>query len=199
MKNVLFIECAPNDEPAEYQFFVALLKTWGLSDRLEIVRVGGSGKLQDFFTQMQKIQDQGRKNLIVFDGDEYEGKKGCKAIREKILAKIKKWNKEEKEERSLNPEIFLMPDDQTNGCVETLMECSARKKEFLSCFECYVKCLQGHDGFLPNQKAKMFAYMETCIKNFPKDKEIGCAFLDENLWDLEAEELQPLKEFLRKY
>lgn len=196
MKNSLYLECPSDRSSVEYEFFDCLLKTWGLADRLEIVGVGGNGKLHEFFTKMQKDQDGGGKNLIVFDGDEYDGEKGCKAIRKKILAKIKKWN-EEDEDHSLAPELFLMPDDQTEGCVETLIEHAARRKEFLNCFECYVKCVLGHGGFLPDQKAKIFAYMETCINKFQKNK-VRRAFLDDKLWDLEVKELQPLKDFLIK-
>lgn len=196
MKNCLYLECPSNRSSVEYQFFECLLKTWGLADHLEIVGVGGNGNLPKNFMRMQKIQDGGGKNLIVFDGDEYDGKKGCKAIRKEILVKIKEWNDAD-EDRSLAPELFLMPDDQTEGCVETLIEYAARRKEFLNCFECYVKCLQGNGGFLPDQKAKIFAYMETCIKKFPKN-EVGCAFQDEKLWNLNVEELRPLKDFLSK-
>jgi len=96
--------------------------------------------------------------------------------------------------------IFIMPDNQSTGMMETLCLRSVDSRDEMACVEAYFDCLaniddwsqrpQGHD------KARAHAFLAACD---PPDKHPGAACGDRStaaLWDLEHFALDPLKAFI---
>lgn len=93
---------------------------------------------------------------------------------------------------------FLLPNNSDPGCLETLLEAMAVKshRAIYECFNGYRDCLEGHDvGYhMPDAKARIYAYCNALgIEAQPTKRD----YADPNHWNLDAPELEPLKQFLR--
>ncbi len=93
------------------------------------------------------------KTLIIFDADkDYESNK--KEIL-KVVSKTKQTISEE--------QIFLFPNNQDDGDLETLLLEMAKHDEFLKCFEGYLECIKNKEHYKPIKdirKSKWYAYLE---------------------------------------
>lgn len=93
------------------------------------------------------------KILIIFDADkDYESNK--KEIL-KIVSESKQTISEE--------QIFLFPNNQDDGDLETLLLEIAKHKEFINCFEGYLDCIKKTEHCKPIKnirKNKLYAYLE---------------------------------------
>ncbi|GHS49561.1 hypothetical protein JP0128_00850 [Helicobacter pylori] len=93
------------------------------------------------------------KTLIIFDADkDYESNK--KEIL-KIVSKTKQIISEE--------QIFLFPNNQDDGDLETLLLEIANHKEFINCFESYLDCIKKKEHYKPIKnirKNMLYAYLE---------------------------------------
>lgn len=93
---------------------------------------------------------------------------------------------------------FLLPDDTSNGRLETLLEQMAHPahQAVYRCFDGYEECLRGHDAnyVIPDFKARVYAYCEAVGAETRADKNYD----DPRHWDREAPCLEPLREFLRR-
>ncbi len=101
------------------------------------------------------------KTLIIFDADkDYESNK------KEILSKTQQKITEE--------QIFLFPNNQDDGDLETLLLEIAKHDEFLKCFEGYLECIKSKEHYKPIKnisKSKWYAYLEVFeLQNFFKDK-----------------------------
>ncbi|WP_181227853.1 DUF3226 domain-containing protein [Helicobacter pylori] len=102
--------------------------------------------------------EQYAKTLIIFDADkDYESNK--KEIL-KVVSKIQQKITEE--------QIFLFPNNQDDGDLETLLLEIAKHKEIIQCFKRYLKCIEckcigikEHHGPIKNiRKNMLYAYLE---------------------------------------
>ncbi|MBH0282523.1 DUF3226 domain-containing protein [Helicobacter pylori] len=105
--------------------------------------------------------EQYDKTLIIFDADkDYESNK------KEILSKTQQKITEE--------QIFLFPNNQDDGDLETLLLEIAKHDEFLKCFEGYLECIKSKEHYKPIKnisKSKWYAYLEVFeLQNFFKDK-----------------------------
>ncbi len=93
------------------------------------------------------------KTLIIFDADkDYESNK--KEIL-KVVSKTKQTISEE--------QIFLFPNNQDDGDLETLLLEIAKHDEFLKCFEGYLECIKSKEHYKPIRnirKNMLYAYLE---------------------------------------
>ncbi len=93
------------------------------------------------------------KTLIIFDADKnYESNK--KEIL-KVVSKTKQTISEE--------QIFLFPNNQDDGDLETLLLEIAKHDEFLKCFEGYLECIKSKEHYKPIRnirKNMLYAYLE---------------------------------------
>lgn len=93
------------------------------------------------------------KTLIIFDADKnYESNK--KEIL-KVVSKTKQTISEE--------QIFLFPNNQDDGDLETLLLEIAKHDEFLKCFEGYLECIKSKEYYKPIKnirKNMLYAYLE---------------------------------------
>lgn len=161
----------------------------------EIISTGGWTKLKNFATIIKKFNDQGFKVLVIFDADAVPEGGFSKRLGD-ILKK--------KEEHSLEFEVFLFPDNQSDGDLESLLEqiVSDEHRDILKCFQSYEECLSSEHPKkyqLPIRKSKIYAYVDA----FPKSREEkekfkkgDFLFSNESIWNLKSDKLNPLIEFI---
>lgn len=167
----------------------------------EIIQAGEYSKLHLLDQQFKENTERGGVNLIIFDADSADNGGGY-IVRKSYL-------QERLEELSISAELFLFPNDKEDGDFELLLEHIVNEEHtcLLKCFEGYEKYVAGHidnEGnpqyITPNRKAKIYAYLESIKKSkkelerFKNKKEFF--FDNPKYWNLEAEYLLPLKQFL---
>ncbi|WP_273899006.1 hypothetical protein KVK73_01785 [Helicobacter pylori] len=121
--------------------------------------VKGKDNLSKRLLEIEKYD----KTLIVFDADNYKSNK------KEILTVVSKTKQTISEEQ-----IFLFPNNQDDGDLETLLLKIAKHDEFLKCFEGYLECIKSKEHYKPIKnisKSKWYAYLEVFeLQNFFKDK-----------------------------
>ncbi|OPG53117.1 hypothetical protein BGL76_07540 [Helicobacter pylori] len=122
--------------------------------------VTGKDNLSKRLLEIEKYD----KTLIIFDADkDYESNK--KEIL-KVVSKTKQTISEE--------QIFLFPNNQDDGDLETLLLEIAKYDEFLKCFEGYLECIKSKEHYKPIKnirKNMLYAYLEVFeLQNFFQDK-----------------------------
>lgn len=206
MRRVLiFIEARDKNKP-EASFLRAIFKDLGLdSEKYDLICTDGYTNLLSeksaFVNKMQANTDEGGKNIVIFDAD-YEYNDGGFQTRKNELLK-------KGAERRVSFDMFLWPTNSEDGDVELLMERIARKDlypEFFDCFKKYEMCVSArlkpdNTSFYdtPNRKGKLHTYLNALpISKSKKDRIGGGEWLfdDSNIWDINSECLQPIKDFL---
>lgn len=148
---------------------------------------------------MRRTVDDGGVNLVIFDADD-----DCEKRRHEIL----EW----KQRQGVDFELFLLPDDMGSGALEDLLEriINPDNREVMDCWESYENAIKEirlpwkHGARLttPAKKTKIYAYLEVLLgaskseKRKIKEKERN--YLDGNHWDLNAEAISGLADFLKK-
>ncbi|MGL2459599.1 DUF3226 domain-containing protein [Helicobacter pylori] len=122
--------------------------------------VTGKDNLSKRLLEIEKYD----KTLIIFDADkDYESNK--KEVL-KVVSKTKQTISEE--------QIFLFPNNQDDGDLETLLLEIAKYDEFLKCFEGYLECIKSKEHYKPIKnirKNMLYAYLEVFeLQNFFQDK-----------------------------
>ncbi|MFP6106420.1 DUF3226 domain-containing protein [Helicobacter pylori] len=111
--------------------------------------VTGKDNLSKRLLEIEKYD----KTLIIFDADkDYESNK--KEIL-KVVSKTKQTISEE--------QIFLFPNNQDDGDLETLLLEIAKHDKFLKCFEGYLECIKSKEHYKPIKnirKNMLYAYLE---------------------------------------
>ena len=150
--------------------------------------------------RMRAITDKGGTNIVIIDAD-----KDIDARRSDVLS----W----KEENALEFELFLLPNNQDTGALEDLLEniINSNNRPIFDCWENYEKELVTLDIpgrtppplTTPAKKTKIYGYLEALLgeSNTQKEliKEVNRNYENTLHWSLDAEYLEPLKEFLVKY
>lgn len=98
-------------------------------------------------------------------------------------------------------DLFLYPNNQDDGVFENLLERLMQKEKhsrFFDCFTDYENCL-GDEYVSPDLKGKLHTYMSAQKSLSNKErKNLGSGqwlFDDERFWNLDSEDLKPLREF----
>ncbi|OAV68944.1 hypothetical protein Barb6XT_00727 [Bacteroidales bacterium Barb6XT] len=148
--------------------------------------------------QMKKNTDEGGVNLIIFDAD-----KNFEQRQEEILT----W----KTKYKLDFHLFLFPNNQDTGDLECLLEkiINPQNTPIFDCWAGFENCLKTKTSCvktpltIPAKKSKIYAYMETLHGETDVEKEKvkdpNRDFKDTRCWDLKAEALNPLRDFLRQH
>lgn len=146
-------------------------------------------------------KDLGNRNVVIFDADTPENNGGFAERKAKIETI--------KEELNIDFDLFLFPDNSSNGDFELLLEniINPKHKILLDCFEKYETCIDNSKPNseltykLPIRKAKIYSYIDA----FPKSRRLnerfknGDWFFDnETYWKLNDKYLNSLKEFLEQ-
>ena len=181
------------------QDYISFLFGEDLKEKTDILSAGGWTKLDSdsaFVQQLNQNRDNGGVNLIIFDADT-----DCQSRRKEILD----W----KESNNLDFELFLFPNDTDPGALEALLEriINPKNAPIFECWEKYEMCLgskhiEGRSEPLtrPANKTKIYGYLEALLgesksqKEQIKERERNYKNTDH--WDLNAEAIAPLREFL---
>lgn len=140
-----------------------------------------------------------RTNIVIIDADD-----DIDARRSDILA----W----KTENDLDFELFLLPNNQDAGALEDLLEniINPSNRPILECWEDYEKELIMLDIpgrtppplTTPAKKTKIYGYLEALLGTSKREKELikekERDYENTQHWNLDAEYLKPLKEFISK-
>lgn len=204
----IFIE-ADNKKVPEYTFVQAILDMIGVAeDMYEIIPTAGYTNLLNtscpYVEKMRANTDAGGKNLVVFDADTTKNDGGFDKRRKELLSR--------RDQLGMDFDLFLWPDNSSDGDVEVLMERIARRDlypQVFDCFEKYERCIstcknENGEPFyaVPNLKNKLHTYFTSLpISKTKKDKFGHGAWLweDENIWNLNSDALTPIKSFLSRY
>ena len=162
-------------------------------------KTGGYKKLSDEINirEMRINTDQGGVNLVIFDAD-----KDIEARRKELEAV--------KEQYHVEFEFFLLPNNKDAGELEDLLEniINPNNRPILDCWEDYEKELVQLDIpdrtppplTTPAKKTKIYGYLEALLGESKSQKEqikeVNRNYENTQHWDLDAEYLEPLKEFL---
>ncbi len=117
-----------------------------LTKNFKVQNIKGKDNLSQRLLEIEKYD----KTLIIFDADkDYESNK------KEILSKTQQKITEE--------QIFLFPNNQDDGDLETLLLEIAKHDEFLKCFEGYLECIKSKEHYKPIRnirKNMLYAYLE---------------------------------------
>ncbi len=115
----------------------------------KVQNVDGKDNLSKRLPEIEKYD----KTLIIFDADkDYESNK------KEILKSYQKTKQIISEEQ-----IFLFPNNQDDGDLETLLLKIAKHEEFINCFESYLDCIEKKEHYKPIKdirKNMLYAYLE---------------------------------------
>ncbi|WQV50540.1 hypothetical protein KVK45_01800 [Helicobacter pylori] len=158
---------------SDKNFLSWCLDVWKNEDHFDqahfdIIHVEGKDKLfsDEFCKRIENIlknkNQEYRQVCIIFDADikkeNQESDAGfnnkLKHIREKFKEKGTDFPKEQ---------IFLFPNNQDDGDLETLLFKIAKHDEFLKCFEGYLECIKSKEHYKPIKnirKNMLYAYLE---------------------------------------
>ncbi len=149
-KEILIFVEGPSDRIflGVYLFYLYFQEKFPIKN-FKVQNVDGKNNLSKRLLEIEKYD----KTLIIFDADkDYESNK--KEIL-KIVSESKQTISEE--------QIFLFPNNQDDGDLETLLLKIANHKEFINCFESYLDCIKKKEHYKPIKnirKSKWYAYLE---------------------------------------
>ena len=160
---------------------------------------GGYQKLksEDAIGLMRQNTDMGGINLVIFDADE-----DTESRRAELLAI--------KEEFGVEFELFLLPNNKDVGALEDLLEniINPNNQPVMVCWQTYEEKLREvripsktpPTLTIPAKKTKIYAYLETLLGKSRSQKKLikdaNRNYKNTQHWNLDAEYLEPLKEFL---
>ena len=163
---------------------------------------GGYQKLksEDAIGVMRQNTDMGGIDLVIFDADE-----DTEARRSELLVI--------KEEFGVEFELFLLPNDKDAGALEDLLEniINPNNQPVMDCWQTYEEKLREvripsktpPTLTIPAKKTKIYAYLETLLGKSRSQKKLikdaNRNYKNTQHWNLDAEYLEPLKEFLQKW
>lgn len=163
---------------------------------------GGKDKLksEETLQALRQNTNQDGVNLVIFDADEH-----TEARRKELLAV--------KEQFGVEFELFLLPNDKDAGALEDLLEniINPDNQPVMDCWATYEGELEKvriptktpPTLTIPAKKTKIYAYLETLLGTSKSQKKLikdaNRNYENTQHWDLDAEYLEPLKEFLHKY
>lgn len=152
-----------------------------------------------YVNQMRRTTDDGGVNLVVFDADDdYEKRKN----------EIMDW----KHKHKLDFELFLFPNNHSNGEFENLLESiiNPENQPVMDCWEKYEESLknvnipwrEGVPLTIPAKKTKIYAYLEVLLGSSKSEKkkikECERDYCNINHWNLNATALTDLIAFFKE-
>ena len=162
---------------------------------------GGYMKLrkEDAINALKQNTDASGKNLVIFDADE-----DTEVRRAELLAI--------KEEFGVEFELFLLPNDKDAGALEDLLEniINPNNQPVMDCWQTYeselakvrIPTKTPPTLTIPAKKTKIYAYLETLLGTSKTQKKLikdaNRNYEETQHWNLDAEYLEPLKDFLEK-
>ena len=202
MKICIFIETGDEKTP-EYVFVDMLCKKYIGHGKYRIVYVDGytnfkleSEKPESVKQSMQDAFDECSKFIILFDADKDFAKR-------KTL--IDTWVKKHQQiiDKKFEYDIFLFPDNQSNGNFEDLLKgiVNDKHRKIFCCLDAMQNCLEkeGYGNYHPDLKQKIYVYLTCLVDKEYKIKSNDYLFENKEYWNLDHPDLQELEKFFKKY
>jgi hypothetical protein len=136
-------------------------------------------------SKFQEASNKQVKNIVIFDANGNFQERRNKIFE---LANL----------HQIEFELFLFPDNNSSGCFEDLLLKLVRNKMqfILNCFNTYCQCINNNNlNFNMPLKSKVFAYLEATQQPLKIEK---VNFSNNEFWNLNHEELIPLKSFIEQ-
>ncbi|EJC53923.1 DUF3226 domain-containing protein [Helicobacter pylori] len=199
-KEILIFVEGPSDK-VFLEVYLYFLEDFPIKN-FKVKDVKGKDNLSKRLLEIEKYD----KTLIIFDANkDYESNK------KEILTVVSKRKQTISEEQ-----IFLFPNNQDDGDLETLLLKIAKHDEFLKCFEGYLECIKSKEYYklIKNiRKNMLHAYLEalglenltkTNIDIFDSKGKIKEKYQEEyeklkEVVDFNSNSLIPLKDFLGQF
>ncbi|WP_367683322.1 DUF3226 domain-containing protein [Helicobacter pylori] len=153
------------------------LDVWEYQAHFDIIHVDGKDKLfsDEFYEKIEDILTNNnpryKQVCIIFDADTKEENQVSDAGFDNKLKHICEKFKE-KGIDFLKEQIFLFPNNQDDGDLETLLLEITKHDEFLKCFEGYLECIKSKEHYKPIKnirKNMLYAYLEALgLENLTK-------------------------------
>jgi len=162
----------------------------------EVNKTDGWNNLKKGIPKIKSLNDEGHRVQIIFDADSDHQE------RRRAIEKIRSDN-------HLDFDMFLFPDNSSNGNLETLLESiiNDNHRRVLDCFQKHEDCLEQYKDdekayALPIKKSKIYAYVDAFpksndeLKAFKQNKDYF--YKNQEIWNLNSEKLDPLIDFLNR-
>ncbi len=168
----------------------------------DVIDIGGITNFLDYQQLYKKNTDNGGINLAILDAD-YVENGGSFAIRMKHWTNLIKKN-------SISMDIFLFPNNQDDGDLETFLENTINKshQEIFTCWQNYEACISnisGTDYTIPAKKSKIYSFLECLLPNTKTGKDLvkdpNRDYANKDHWELDNLQnsyVSSLKSFLEK-
>ncbi len=206
------------------KFLSWCLDVWKNEDHFDqahfdIIHVEGKDELfsDEFCKKIENIlknkNQEYRQVCIIFDADiKKENQESDAGFDNKLKHICEKFK--EKGTDFPKEQIFLFPNNQDDGDLETLLLGIAKHDKFLKCFEGYLECIKNKERYKPIKnirKSKWYAYLEalelenlTKIDIFDNEGKIKEKYKEEyeklkEVIDFNSKSLIPLKSFLGQF
>lgn len=168
----------------DVRFMTDLVDHLKIKSSFEFKTLGGWTNLPSGANEFKRSLYEGKKNLIIFDADS-----NLEDRRSQIDDNMAK--------AGIVAELFLLPDNQSPGSLDTLLLKIAHEDhiESFECFDAYYNCLRlcVKKYALPSIKNKIYSFIQI---NSEKAKIEERDFLKNQLWNLDHPQLEALKRFL---
>ncbi|RKV58857.1 hypothetical protein DD776_05820 [Helicobacter pylori] len=189
---------------SDKNFLSWCLDVWEYQAHFDIIHVEGKNNLfsdglcKNIKSILNNEDHRYKQVCIIFDADIKEESQESDAgfnnklkhIREKFKEKGIDFPKEQ---------IFLFPNNQDDGDLETLLLKIAKHDEFLKCFEGYLECIKSKEHYKPIKnirKNMLYAYLEALgLENLTKTN-IGVFDDKGKIKEEHKEEYEKLKEVI---
>lgn len=168
-------------------------------ERLVILKGWDNLKTEASVVRMRSMSANGGVNIVIVDADkDFQTRQ----------AEIAEWQ----QANEVEFELFLLPNNQDKGALEDLLEniINPNNRPILDCWEDYEKELLKLDIpgrtppplTTPAKKTKIYGYLEAMLGESKSQKElikeVNRNYENTLHWNLDAESLEPLKEFMEK-
>ncbi|MGN8416982.1 DUF3226 domain-containing protein [Helicobacter pylori] len=182
-KEILIFVEGPSDK-VFLEVYLYFLEDFPIKN-FKVQNIKGKDNLSKRLLEIEKYD----KTLIIFDANkDYESNK------KEILTVVSKRKQTISEEQ-----IFLFPNNQDDGDLETLLLEIAKHDEFLKCFEGYLECIKSKEHYKPIKnirKNMLYAYLEALgLENLTKTN-IGVFDDKGKIKEKHKEEYEKLKEVI---
>jgi hypothetical protein len=157
----------------------------------DVVKLGSWNGYKKEEPRLRQNWDMGIQNVLVLDADN-----DFTVRRTEVLTDFERFG--------IPVNLFLFPNNSSEGQLETLLCKIAVEEKILNCFDSYVSCIEGYES--PVTKSKVFAYLDALLPAKHKKGDTNDLIQDRNRnyrnpdhWDLAHKDLKPLKTFLSPF
>lgn len=160
-------------------------------DNFKILKTRGWKNLPQLDNEFEENTNDNGIILVIFDSNNDPEQRRTDILRNK-------------DNLGINFELFLLPNNQTAGNLESLLSniINPNHKKIFDCFEEYETCLGNDPQYrIPSLKTKIYAYQDTLLskKNSYMAKEESRDYRNSDHWNLDNKYLEPLRKFLSSH